>query len=57
MPGDTLLYLAVADHDLHQLERTGVAPDYRVEQPMPYAHGEDPVLEAAARLLSASGAK
>jgi carboxyl-terminal processing protease len=54
MPGDTVLYLAVSglEIDGHSLEGTGVAPDYPVERPLPYAHGADPVLEAAANFLS-----
>ena len=38
--------------DGHRLEGTGVVPDYLVERPLPYAHGTDPVLDAAADLLS-----
>ena len=59
MPGDTLLYLAVAGHEFdgHPLEGTGVSPDYRVEQPLPYAQGADPVLEAAVNLLSGASSK
>jgi carboxyl-terminal processing protease len=54
MPGDLFLYLAVkgVEIDGHRLEGTGVAPDYLVERPLPYAHGADPVLEAAADFLS-----
>ena len=54
MPGDMLLYLAVFGHEVdgHRLEGAGVTPDYHVEQPLPYAQGADPVLEAAANLLS-----
>jgi carboxyl-terminal processing protease len=59
MPGDTVLYLAVVGHEIdgHHLEGTGVTPDYRVERPLPYAQGADPVLEAAADLLSSIKAK
>jgi carboxyl-terminal processing protease len=59
MPGDTLLYLATVAHetDGQTLEGIGVAPDYRVEQPLPYAHGADPVLDAAVSLLAGSIAK
>jgi hypothetical protein len=39
------------------MEGVGVGPDYRVEQPVPYAQGADPVLEAAVSVLSGSGAK
>jgi carboxyl-terminal processing protease len=59
MPGDTLLYLAVAglDFDGYRLEGTGVIPDHWVERPLPYAQGADPVLDAAAKLLSSPDAK
>jgi carboxyl-terminal processing protease len=59
MPGDTVLYLAVdgVEIDGHRLEGAGVAPDYRVERPLPYAQGADPVLEAAADLLSRTETK
>jgi carboxyl-terminal processing protease len=54
LPGDMLLYLAVSgvEIDGHRLEGTGVEPDYRVERPLPYAHGADPVLDAATDFLS-----
>jgi carboxyl-terminal processing protease len=59
MPGDTVLYLAVngLEIDGQRLEGTGVAPDYRVERPLPYAQGADPVLEAAVELLSRTETK
>jgi len=59
MPGDMVLYLAVAGHEIdgHHLEGTGVTPDYHVERPLRYAKGADPVLEAAADLLSSTKAK
>jgi carboxyl-terminal processing protease len=59
MPGDMLLYLAVVGVEVagHPLEGTGVAPDYRVERPLPYAHGADPVLEAATDFLSRTETK
>jgi carboxyl-terminal processing protease len=49
-----LLYLAVSglEIDGHRLEGTGVEPDYRIERPLPYAQGADPVLDAAADFLS-----
>jgi carboxyl-terminal processing protease len=54
MPGDLLLYVAVSGHtfDDQRLEGAGVTPDHRVEQPLPYAAGDDPVLEAAVELLA-----
>jgi carboxyl-terminal processing protease len=59
MPGDMVLYLAVGEQEIdgHHLEGTGVTPDYLVERPLPYAQGVDPVLEAAADLLSSARAK
>ena len=53
MPGDLLLYVAVVghEHDGQRLEGVGVAPDHRVEHPLPYAAGADPVLDAAVDLL------
>jgi carboxyl-terminal processing protease len=53
MPGDLLLYVAVAGmtFDNQPLEGIGVAPDYRVERPLAYAAGVDPVLDAAADIL------
>jgi carboxyl-terminal processing protease len=59
MPGDMVLYLAAGEPEIdgHHLEGTGVSPDYRVERPLPYAQGADPVLEAAAELLSSTKAK
>ena len=54
MPGDLLLYVAVSGHtfDSQRIEGAGVTPDHRVEQPLPYAAGDDPVLEAAVELLA-----
>jgi carboxyl-terminal processing protease len=54
MPGELLLYVAVAGHEFdgHPLEGVGVTPDHRVERPLPYAAGADPVLDAAVDLLS-----
>jgi carboxyl-terminal processing protease len=54
MPGDLLLYVAVAglEFDGRPLEGAGVTPDRRVEQPLPYAAGADPVLDAALDLLA-----
>jgi carboxyl-terminal processing protease len=53
MPGDLLLYVAVAGHafDQQPLEGVGVTPDHRVERPLSYAGGADPVLDAAVDLL------
>ena len=54
MPGDLLLYVAVAGHEFdgRPLEGAGVAPDRRIERPLPYAAGADPVLDAALDLLA-----
>lgn len=54
MPGDLLLYVAVAglEFDGRPLEGAGVAPDTRIERPLPYAAGADPVLDAALDLLA-----
>src|SRR5262249_51280105 len=54
MPGDLLLYVAVAGHELNgqPIEGVGVSPDHRVERPLRYAAGADPVLEAAVDLLA-----
>jgi carboxyl-terminal processing protease len=59
MPGDLLLYVAVASHerDGQRLEGVGVSPDHRVERPLPYAASADPVLDAAVELLSKQAAK
>ena len=48
-PYDTLLYVAVSriKADGKILEGIGVHPDLRVERPLPYSNGADPVLEAA----------
>jgi carboxyl-terminal processing protease len=53
MPGDMLLYVAVLglEFDGQPLEGVGVTPDHRVERPLPYAAGADPVLDAAVDLL------
>jgi carboxyl-terminal processing protease len=54
MPGDLLLYVAIAGHELNgqPIEGIGVSPDHRVERPLPYAAGADPVLDAAVELLA-----
>jgi carboxyl-terminal processing protease len=59
MPGDLILYVAVQglEFDSGQLEGVGVVPDHRVERPLPYAAGADPVLDAAAELLSKPAAQ
>jgi carboxyl-terminal processing protease len=59
MPGDLLLYVAVAGHkfDGDPIEGVGVAPDLRVERPLPYAAGADPVLDAAVEHLAKGGPK
>ena len=59
MPADLLLYVAVAGHELNgeRLEGVGVTPDHRVERPLPYAAGADPVLDAAVDLLAKQAPK
>ena len=59
MPGDLLLYVAMSsfEFDGQRLEGVGVSPDHRVERPLPYAAGADPVLDAALELLSKQAAK
>jgi carboxyl-terminal processing protease len=54
MPGDLLLYVAVSglEFDGKPLEGAGVTPDQRVERPLPYAAGADPVLDAAVNKLA-----
>jgi carboxyl-terminal processing protease len=54
MPGDLLLYVAIAGHELNgqPIEGVGVSPDHRVERPLAYAAGADPVLDAAIELLA-----
>jgi carboxyl-terminal processing protease len=53
MPGDLLLYVAFIRHEFdgRLLEGVGVIPDHRVERPLPYATGADPVLDTAVDLL------
>ncbi|WP_442578346.1 S41 family peptidase [Mesorhizobium sp. ASY16-5R] len=53
LPDDSLLLLAVADVlvDGKRLEGVGVPPDIEVENPLPYAAGADPQLDAAIRAL------
>jgi carboxyl-terminal processing protease len=60
MPGDLLLYVAVAGHEFdngYRLEGVGITPDIRVERPLPYAAGADPVLDAAVELLASQAPK
>jgi carboxyl-terminal processing protease len=59
MPGDLLLYVAVVghEHDGQRLEGVGVSPHHRVERPLPYAAGADPVLDAAVHLLAKQAPK
>jgi carboxyl-terminal processing protease len=54
MPGELLLYVALASHEFdgRLLEGVGVIPDHRVERPLAYAAGADPVLDTAADLLA-----
>jgi carboxyl-terminal processing protease len=58
MPGGLVLYTAVILHEFDgtPLEGVGVAPDIRVERPLPYAAGADPVLDAAIAHLTKGGA-
>jgi len=54
MPGELYLYVGVTglSFDGERLEGKGVAPDIRVERPLPYAGGADPVLEAALKQIA-----
>jgi carboxyl-terminal processing protease len=56
MPGGNMLYVAGSsmEFDGKRLEGEGVAPDLRVERPLPYAAGADPVLDAAVEHLAKS---
>ena len=58
MPGGLMLYVAHSslEFDGQRIEGTGVAPDHRVERPLPYAAGADPVLDAAVDHLAKAGA-
>lgn len=58
MPGGLMLYVAHSslEFDGTRLEGTGVAPDHRVERPLPYAAGADPVLDAAVEYLAKASA-
>lgn len=53
MPGGFMLYVAHSslEFDGQRLEGVGVTPDRRVERPLPYAAGADPVLDAALEYL------
>ncbi len=53
MPGGFMLYVAATKlaFDGESLEGVGVKPDHRVERPLPYAAGADPVLDAAVEFL------
>lgn len=53
LPLDTYLYLAVNGLEFagERLEGVGVAPDIRIERPLTYADGADPVIEGAIRTL------
>jgi carboxyl-terminal processing protease len=57
MPGGFLLLVAVdaMEFDGKPLEGTGVEPDIRIERPLPYAAGADPVLDAAIAHLAQGG--
>lgn len=54
MPGGFMLYVAATllEFEGKRLEGVGVTPDHRVERPLPYAAGADPVLEAAVEHLA-----
>jgi carboxyl-terminal processing protease len=54
MPGDLVLQIAVSrpEADGLILEGKGVAPDVRIERPLPYSNDRDPVLEAALQHLT-----
>ena len=54
MPGGYLLLVPVLllEFGGKPLEGTGVVPDIRVERPLPYADGADPVLDAALKHLA-----
>jgi carboxyl-terminal processing protease len=54
MPGELVLYLAVSAlyFGERSLEGTGVTPERRIERPLPYAAGADPVLDAALELAA-----
>jgi carboxyl-terminal processing protease len=55
MPGNLILYLATIGYEFEggrPLEGVGVSPDERVERPLPYAAGADPVIETAVDLLT-----
>lgn len=53
LPDDSLLLLPIADLliDGKRLEGVGVSPDIEVENPLPYAAGADPQLDAAVSAL------
>jgi carboxyl-terminal processing protease len=57
MPGGFMLYVAASslEFDGQRLEGVGVAPDHRIERPLPYAAGADPVLDAAVEHLVKAG--
>ena len=57
MPGGFLLLVAsdLLEFDGKSLEGVGVAPDRRIERPLPYAAGADPVLDAAIDHLARGG--
>ena len=53
MPGGLVLYMGLVGHtfDGWPLEGVGVHPDIRIEQPLAYANGADPVLDMALEVL------
>jgi carboxyl-terminal processing protease len=57
MPGDLLLYVAVARRVTDRIEGVGVSPDHPVARPLPYAGNADPVLDAAVELLLGQAAR
>lgn len=54
MPGGLMLYVAQTslEFDGRSIEGEGVAPDRRIERPLTYAQGADPVLDAAVEFLA-----
>jgi carboxyl-terminal processing protease len=54
MPGGLMLYVAQTslEFDGKSIEGEGVAPDRRIERPLAYAQGADPVLDAAVQFLA-----
>lgn len=57
MPGGLMLYVATnsLEFDGQRLEGVGITPDIRIDRPVPYAAGADPVLDAAVEHLAREG--